>query len=67
MTPLIEQLESLALAADEGLISREEAVARLVEWRGLTSKGATAFLDESPEAKAIDEAFWRQFGDGPRP
>jgi hypothetical protein len=67
VTPLIEQLDSLGLAIDHGLISRDEAVACLAEWRGLTQKGAAAFIDEWPEAKSRYGAFWRQFGDGSQP
>lgn len=46
MTALVDQLESLGLAMDEGLISREEAVDLLVEFRqgGLTPLGAADML-----------------------
>ncbi|MEU8223632.1 hypothetical protein [Kribbella sp. NPDC048915] len=67
MTPLIEQLDSLGIAMDQGLISRDGAIACLAEWRGLTMKGAAAFVDEWPEVKSRYEAFWRQFGDGFQP
>ncbi|MER7243764.1 hypothetical protein [Kribbella sp. NPDC000426] len=66
MTTLIEQLESLALAVDEGLICREEAIACLVEWRGLTTGAAAAFIDEWPEANARQEAYWRHIGNRPQ-
>ena len=46
MTPLVDQIESLGLAVDEGLITREEAIASLVEWSegGLTPLGAADLL-----------------------
>lgn len=64
MTALVDQLESLGLAMDQGLISREEAVALLVEFRqgGLTPLGAADMLREWPEARARYEAIWRSIG-----
>lgn len=47
MTPRIRQAQSLGRAVDEGLISRAEAIASLVEWShgGLTRIGAADLID----------------------
>jgi hypothetical protein len=53
-TPRIVQIESLGLAMDQCLISREEAVASLVEWSegGLTELGAADLLGDWRGARA---------------
>ncbi|GGK62217.1 hypothetical protein Sme01_04180 [Sphaerisporangium melleum] len=47
-TPLVDQIEALGRAVDDGLISRGEAVASLAEWSqgGLTELGAAKAIDD---------------------
>lgn len=46
--PLVDQIEALGRAVDDGLVSRDEAVSSLAEWSqgGLTELGAARAIDD---------------------
>lgn len=52
-TPLLDQIESLGEAVDDGLISRDEAITSLAEWSegGLTRLGAADLIDDWKRAR----------------
>lgn len=60
--PLVDQIETLGAAVDDGTISRDEAIRNLAQWSdgGLTVLGATGLIDDWKSARAQYEAVFDQ-------